>query len=186
MTEKVASQKSETSNVSVFIGWSGTQSQAVAEALHGWLPRVIQTVRPFMSEIDIPSGTKWQETLDDEIRKARFGILCLTPENKERPWVLFEAGALSALKGRQVCPYLFGLSNTDLSGPPLTVFQSNSANHDGTFKLVKAVNALLSYAAGQIGTLGNLRLMVAQVREEAEGGTHPKDASAWAQRTRNA
>src|SRR3989304_7947901 len=94
-------RRDSTPSARVFIGWSGNQSKAVAEALPSWLPRVIQAIQPFMSELDIPSGAKWQSTLDDELMTADFGIVCLTPENLSSPWVLFESGALSALKDRR-------------------------------------------------------------------------------------
>jgi hypothetical protein len=135
-------RKDATPVARVFIGWSGSQSKAVAEVLHSCFPRVIQAIQPFMSELDIPSGARWQSTLDDELKTADFGIVCLTPENLSAPWVLFESGALSALKDRAVCPYLFRLGSAQVQGP-LTVFQNNAATKAGTLKLVRDLNELL-------------------------------------------
>jgi hypothetical protein len=43
--------------------------------------------------------------------------VCLTPDNIDSPWIHFEAGALSrALESAKLCPLLFGMDPTDLTG----------------------------------------------------------------------
>jgi hypothetical protein len=55
----------------------------------------------------------------------------------------FEAGALAkTLAGAFVCPYLFQMQPSDLSGP-LAQFQAVSANQEGTLKLMHQVNGAL-------------------------------------------
>ena len=42
----------------VFLCWSGTRSKGIANALHEWLPRVIQALDPWIS-VDIDKGARW-------------------------------------------------------------------------------------------------------------------------------
>jgi hypothetical protein len=79
----------------VFISWAGTKSRVVAEALHGWLPNVVNAVEPFMSEMDIGKGALGVKVIADQLQSSRFGIICLTADNLSRPWINYEAGALA-------------------------------------------------------------------------------------------
>ena len=89
----------------IFISWSGPRSKAIAKALNDWMPKVIQGVKPWMSP-DIPSGARWQAEIADRLDKNMVGVVCLTPENLNAPWLLFEAGALSKhVSDSRVCTY---------------------------------------------------------------------------------
>src|ERR1044072_1981215 len=124
----------------VFLSWSGERSQAIAEALRDWLPKVIQAVHPWMSAIDIERGARWSSDIAGELEQTSFGILCLTPENLDAAWIHFEAGALSkTLQKTFVCPYLFELDPADLKGP-LVQFNAAKANKEDTKKLVFSIN----------------------------------------------
>lgn len=115
----------------------------VAEALRDWLPLVIQAVEPWMSDLDIVAGNRWSGALADELEDAHFGIICLTPENLNAPWIHFEAGALSKIvKKSHVCPYLFNLEFKDVVYP-LAQFQSIKSDKNGSKKLVCAINEAL-------------------------------------------
>lgn len=125
----------------VFISWSGERSEKVAEALRDWLPSVIQSVTPFMSASDIEKGSRWLSDLGSHLELAGFGLICLTPENLEAPWLLFEAGALSkSMENSRVVPYLYNVSQTQIQGP-LTQFQSATANKESTWDVIKAIIA---------------------------------------------
>ena len=51
------------------------------------------------------SGARWNDQVAVELERTNFGIICLTKANQERPWVLFEAGALAkGLKWLGWCP----------------------------------------------------------------------------------
>lgn len=126
--------------MNIFISWSGDRSRIVAEALHAWLPDVIQQVKPWFSANDIPKGSRWLLELLEQLEVSQFGILCITPENMNEPWVSFEAGALAkSLASSSVFPYLLDLDPSDVAGP-LAQFQLTRADRDDTRKLLLDIN----------------------------------------------
>lgn len=131
----------------VFISWSGDRSRKVAAALREWLPSVIQSIEPFMSESDIDKGSRWSDELAGHLGHAEFGLICLTQENLGAPWLLFEAGALSRSIGTsRVVPFLYGVPQAELQGP-LAQFQAALATKDSTLHVVKSINQ----ASGESG-----------------------------------
>src|SRR6187551_2697355 len=127
----------------VFLTFSGERSKMVAEALRKWLPTVIQRCSPWLAAKDIHAGQRWRAEIDGKLGSTGFGVLCLTKENVAAPWVTFEAGALSAAIGpARVVPYCFGLKPTDYSDP-LGGFQGVEADRQGTFDLVRSLNAAM-------------------------------------------
>jgi len=124
----------------VFIGWSGDRSRIVSETLRDWLPNVINAVEPWMSEEDIAKGAHWPSALGRELDQAKFGIICLTAENLQEPWILFEAGVLcKSFDQARVSPYLFGIENRDIR-PPLSHFQATKAEKEESRKLLRSIN----------------------------------------------
>jgi len=99
----------------VFISWSGERSKKVAELLDTWLRCVIQAVEPWMSSKDIDRGSLWFSEISDQLSSVSLGIVCLTQDNKEKPWILFEAGALAkGLTSTRVCTLLIDVSTQDV------------------------------------------------------------------------
>jgi hypothetical protein len=97
-----------------------------------------------MSETDIEKGTRWAAEISSVLADSAVGIICVTPENINSPWLAFEAGALSkALSASRVCTYLFDLAPANLPFP-LAMFQSTQANKADTKKLVSTINASLA------------------------------------------
>ncbi|TXI19271.1 MAG: toll/interleukin-1 receptor domain-containing protein [Nitrosomonas sp.] len=124
----------------VFVSWSGPRRKQVATALTGWLRDVIQSLDIWMSEQDITPGARWNHELATQLNSTQFGILCLTPDNLNSGWLIFEAGALSkAIEESSVVPYRFGLKDTDV-GPPLSQFQGVDTDREGTLKLVMKIH----------------------------------------------
>ena len=131
----------------VFISWSGPISKAVAESLYDWLPRVIQAVQPWLSTTAIDKGARWSTDIATQLEQSDLGLICLTRDNLEAPWILFESGALSkALHRAHVCPYLFRIEPSDLQGP-LVQFQTSKAEKEDTKKLVQTINRAQGAAA---------------------------------------
>jgi len=127
----------------VFISWSGKQSQQVADALHRYLPKMINAVEPWLSSADIEAGARWGGDIASKLEKSRVGIICLTPNNLEAVWIHFEAGALAkTLRNTFVCPYLLGIKPSDVKGP-LSQFQAIQADQPGTRRLLETLNSAL-------------------------------------------
>jgi hypothetical protein len=125
----------------VFISWSGPLSQKLGEALHNWLPSTLQAVKPYFSPEDIEKGVKRSSEISGELGTSDIGIICLTRDNTEKPWILFEAGALSKrLEKSCVCPLLFDLEPSDLTGP-LTIFQGTLFRREDFKRLVTTINS---------------------------------------------
>ena len=124
----------------VFISWSGDRSKEIAEELRSWIPSVLQFAKPYFTPNDIEKGTKWNAEISKRLNESNVGIICLTKENYEKPWILFEAGALSKdLESSRVCSILFGMENTDLTGP-LTTFQTTEFDKSDFKKLMSTIN----------------------------------------------
>ena len=96
-----------------------------------------------MSERDIQPGQRWNEEISTRLKDTNFGIICLTPENLNAPWLLFEAGALAkAVESAHVVPLLFEMRKAHLAFP-LAQFQSVEADQEGFFALASAINRAL-------------------------------------------
>lgn len=125
----------------IFLSWSGELSRKLAEALRGWLPSVLQYVKPYFTPEDIEKGAKWGPEISKELESSNIGIVCLTRDNTEKPWILFEAGALSkSIQKSHVCTLLFDLEPADVKGP-LTSFQGTRFARDDFKKLVVTINS---------------------------------------------
>lgn len=124
----------------VFISWSGQRSQFVALALRKWLPDVIQSLEPWMSDVDIEKGARWSAEIGQQLGDTKAGIICVTPENTSSPWLNFEAGALAkTIADTFVCPLLIDLKASDVTGP-LTQFQMTQSAADDVEKLIATLN----------------------------------------------
>lgn len=124
----------------VFISWGGELSKKLAEELKSWLPNVLQFVRPYFTPTDVEKGTRWESDIANELSESNVGIICLTKDNTERPWILFEAGALSKnMENANVCPILFNFDSSDIKGP-LTCFQTTKFEKNDFKKLIKTIN----------------------------------------------
>ncbi|HZS03469.1 MAG TPA: toll/interleukin-1 receptor domain-containing protein [Blastocatellia bacterium] len=127
----------------IFISWSGPRSQAVATALHDWLRKVIHRLEPWVSASDPDQGAGHQDEIGRHLLEARFGIVCLTPENLDSRWISFEAGAVSTAVGNsQVWTYLLDLTPPQVEGP-LSHLNHIRAEKKGTRELIFTINKAL-------------------------------------------
>lgn len=103
----------------VFISWSGEKSKDFAIQLRGWLPHVLQDLQPWVSDMDIDSGTLSMAEIHHQLSDTKYGIIVTTAENQDRSWINYEAGALwKSVEGdSNVVPILIDLDLADLTSP---------------------------------------------------------------------
>jgi hypothetical protein len=78
----------------------------------------MNAVAPWMSELDIDKGERWNSVIADVLNNSKVGIFCVTPDNVSRPAILFEAGAISkSVTDARTCVLLEGMQSSDLSWP---------------------------------------------------------------------
>jgi hypothetical protein len=125
----------------VFMSWSGLRSKAVAELIANWAKCVVQATQPWISTSGIDRGAVWFSAINDELTNTSVGIICLTHENKNKPWILFEAGALAkGLVNSRVCTFLIDLTPTDLESP-LSQFNHTTPDEEGLWNLARTLNS---------------------------------------------
>ena len=124
----------------VFISWSGERSREVAIILNKWIERNIQLAETWISTDDIGAGDIWFQQIKSRLDETSVGIICLTKENVNNPWILFEAGALAkGTKENRVCTFLIDLKASELK-PPLSQFNATWLEQGSFRKLVKTIS----------------------------------------------
>lgn len=125
----------------IFTSWSGDRSKAAALGLKSLLQDLFEdAVQVFVSD-HISPGEAWAQRLGTELEQSEFGILCLTQENFQAPWLLFEAGAIAKKFGTsRVVPYLIDELPPASERSPLAQFQHVRADREGTHRLVESIN----------------------------------------------
>lgn len=127
--------------MNIFISWSGETSMKIAAELKSFIPRILQSAKPYYTPSDIEKGTRWESEINQKLQECLVGLICLTPDNTEKPWIMFEAGALSnRLDKSKVCSILFDLKKSDVTGP-LSRFQMTDFNHTDFYKLAQSINS---------------------------------------------
>ena len=124
--------------MNIFISWSGKASMEIAELIKNFIPKVIQSAKPYYTPDDIEKGLKWETEINQKLAECSIGLICLTKDNTDKPWILFEAGALSnRLDKAKVCPVLFGIKKSEITGP-LSTFQLTEFTKNDFLKLLKS------------------------------------------------
>lgn len=129
----------------IFISWSGSRSKYAAEAFRDWLPLILQAAKPWMSSSDVAKGTRGLTEVSNVLQGIKIGMVCLTPENLNAPWILYEAGALSKTidEKTRLCTYLLGGLKFQDVEPPLGMFQATNPVKDDTLALLRTINTAL-------------------------------------------
>jgi predicted ATP-binding protein involved in virulence len=127
----------------VFTSWSGERSKAAAFGLKSLLQDLFEdTVQVFVSD-GITPGEGWAQRFGTELGQAEFGILCITDDNWQSPWLLLEAGAIAnKFASSRVVPYLIDALPPASERSPLSQFQKVRADREGTYQLVEYINGI--------------------------------------------
>ncbi|GAA4737133.1 TIR domain-containing protein [Flavisolibacter ginsenosidimutans] len=129
-------KSAEHKKLKIFIGWSGEKSMAMAKRLYEWLPSIVPDIVIFFSPA-ISGGANWSNEIARWLKEADYGILCLTNDNLNSPWINFEAGALwKGIGETPVCPLLLNINSRQLTGP-LNTFQSKNFDEEGIKQLCR-------------------------------------------------
>jgi hypothetical protein len=98
-----------------------------------------------MSDEDIDKGSRGLDEVGTALGGMKIGIICLTPENLNARWILYEAGALSKTLDAKtrVCTYLLASLEVQNIQPPLGMFQATKAEKEETRRLVQTINKAL-------------------------------------------
>jgi hypothetical protein len=124
----------------VFISWSGEKSHKVAVALRDWLPCVLQGAEPFVSSQDIYAGGRWQNEIAAHLEASHFGIVCVTRDNQDAPWLNFEVGALAkVVQIGRVVPLAIDLNPADVR-QPMGQFQAKPTSQAGVGEMIASLN----------------------------------------------
>jgi hypothetical protein len=148
--------------MSVFICWSGDRSHKVAFAvqtlLQSALPRLVggKEIQVSLSD-DIEKGVAWFDSIIQRLQSARAGVVCVTSESVDSPWLHFEAGALAQRvagkpsgdeagarpPGPRLFTLLHGLTGAALKGP-LGAYQATSTTQADVANLIRSIAVLLA------------------------------------------
>lgn len=140
----------------IFISWSGERSRQVADLLSNWIQCVLQAVDPWLSSKDIDRGSLWFSEITNQLSNTHNGIVCLTKSNLNKPWILFESGALAkGLNSSRVYTFLIDLNSNDVKDP-LAQFNHTLPTKDGVYQLVRTINNSLEANALKENILSNV------------------------------
>ena len=135
----------------LFVSWSRPLSKQHALCFRDWIGKVFQSVEPFMSDQDISLGAKGIPAIEAELDQIDFGVIFVTSENRDAPWIHYEAGALSRtveLPEARVIPVLIDIEIADLGASPLSGFQGCKASRDGVKRICNSINDALPKRLG--------------------------------------
>lgn len=123
----------------IFISWSGELSHKIAEILDQWIPCILQSVETFFSTEDIEKGDNWDRVISERLSECNHGIICLTPDNLNAPWINFEAGAIAKTFDSKVTALMININPSDIKGP-LSRYQATRLEKNDFYQLIFSIN----------------------------------------------
>jgi len=144
--------------VSVFICWSGARSHKLALAAEALLRTTLCLEKEDVFVSDrIDKGVAWFDAIVKHLETSKVGIVCLTAENVESPWLHFESGALALRLERdqdagaptkpltprnRLFTLLHGVTGAELKGP-LGAYQATSTTELEMATMIQSIAQIL-------------------------------------------
>jgi hypothetical protein len=127
-----------------FLSWSGALSREIASYIKDEILDTLfgDSIEPFISS-EIGVGDAFVQRIFTRLIKSDFGIVCITAENIEKPWVSFECGGLiNNIKKENLYVLLADVSVEMLKrlNPPLSEFQAVGLDRAGIINLIKKIS----------------------------------------------
>ena len=133
------------SEENVFLSWSGKRSKKLAYIFKKHLHLLVPGATGFLSEEDISKGKRGLSEIQGRLTNAKFGLVFLTPENRDASWIHFEAGALSNGLGEgMVSPVLYDMVPAELGASPLAQFQATELTKEDLGRLLRDIEKAVS------------------------------------------
>ncbi|MBV9169533.1 MAG: toll/interleukin-1 receptor domain-containing protein, partial [Chloroflexi bacterium] len=115
---------------------AGALSDAIGEIFAAQLKTTYST-NPDL-EGGIKPGEEWFRWIVERVQHATIAVILITPASVQKPWVLWEAGAVygagiasSEQDARKVRPLLFKLSGSQVPSPFAGLQNANGDNREG-------------------------------------------------------
>lgn len=131
----------------VFLSWSGTYSRTHADIFREWIALIFPDIDFFISSQDIDMGERGIEKIEQNLSMYEFGVIFVSRESLNAPWLYYEAGALSReLKDarRRVAPLLIDCSISEIANTPLSFYQGCVLNREGVERICNSINQILA------------------------------------------
>ncbi len=139
-------------NKKIFISWSGDRTKAFAKKLKEVLENDIfsdHDLECFVSSEDIGTGTEWYKKLKSALRSCQIGIVCISKDNINAPWLNFEAGAM--IHKKAMIPLLLNCSSDILKDTPLHGQQAVAFHQQDEFlKMIRFIDETMGFGINNL------------------------------------
>ncbi len=99
---------------------AGALKQLIESCLPGHIEVKASSAAP--SEGGIAAGSDWLDWIHDQVRESKFTAVLLTPNSVDKPWLMWEAGAVSGVslatrEASTIIPLVYRLSMEQVPSP---------------------------------------------------------------------
>jgi hypothetical protein len=131
----------DTKDLRIFMSWSGSLSKEIATLFEENMEFIFDSnVSSSMSKSSIEPGEIWSQRFGKELEMCEVGIIFLSHENHETPWLLFEAGVLAnQFEATCVMVLCLDLEEAQITKSPFSQFQCVKFTLLGIKDIVKTI-----------------------------------------------